>query len=280
MNKNKIIMISAIVVGSLFLLSIIFCCGMRFISNDINPKIKNVYNKTYLNKKEIIKMYTNPESFKNRYVKLLGKVFNDIEIADNELYFQIWGDPKNNKYNTMLKYKDTNFNIQEDDYVEIKGEVIGAYSGENAFGGEVNAPYIKVLEIKKSNYKDVVSPTLKEIKLGKTINQNKCIITLRKIEFSKKETRIYVLVQNNSKDKFNLYDFNTKIAQENNQFEPKDNYDTGYKILQTELLPGIKSEGVIVFKPIKMKNFNIIFEGSSDDYNIDFKPYDFNIKIK
>lgn len=280
MNKNKIIIISSIVVGSLFLLSIIFCCGMRFISNDINPKIKTVYNKTYLNKKEIIKMYANPESFKNRYVKLSGKVFDDIEIADNELYFQIWGDPKNNKYNTILKYKDTNFNIQEDDYVEIKGEVIGSYAGENALGGDVNAPYIKALEIKKSNYKDIVSPTLKEIKLSKTINQNKCIVTLKKIEFAEKETRIYVSVQNNSKDKFNLYDFNTKIVQGNNQFEPEDNYDAGYKKLQSELLPGIKSEGVIIFKSIKRINFNIVFDGSSDNYNINFKPYDFNIKIK
>ncbi len=105
-------------------------------------------------------------------------------------------------------------------------------------------------------------------------------LTVDKVEFAKTETRVYVTVNNGGKDNFHVYSFNTKIIQENNQYEEEPNYDADYPEITSDLLPGAQSTGVIVFEPLKQTDFKLYIEGYSDDYSVDFEDFVFDIKVQ
>lgn len=124
-------------------------------------------------------------------------------------------------------------------------------------------------------------PTIKEITFSnKTINQFGYIITVEKIEFADDETRVYVKAENTSSNKFNIYKYSAKILQGLKQYNQSDNYEANYPELQSELQPGVVSEGILVFPTINQNNMKLIIGGSSSDWNIDINDYSFDLEIR
>ena len=55
--------------------------------------------------------------------------------------------------------------------------------------------------------------------------------------------------------------------------------DANYPEVQTDLLPGITTSGIICFPAIDMNsNFDIYFEGHSDNWNEEINTYQFIIQ--
>ena len=109
------------------------------------------------------------------------------------------------------------------------------------------------------------------------MNQHGVNLTIKKVEFAQEETRIYLSASNQTNEKFNLYIYSSKVTQDNKQFKEEYNYD--YPKISSEILPGITSEGIIVFPNIEINNFSFIIEGSSCNYYLYFEPFIFNIII-
>ena len=195
--------------------------------------------------------------------------------TDGKQAIQAWTDIANSDKNIMII---SDYKTSGDEYIHVKGTITGTATGQNAFGGELSAPIIGSATIEKASYIDAVSPTIKTVDVNKEIDQHGLIVKLQKIEIAKNETRLYFEVINNSKGKASFYSFNSKLVQGDKQFEEAGNYDADYKEIQNELLPGIKSDGVISFEPIDTSagKLTVISEARSDDYMIDFTPYTFN----
>lgn len=236
-------------------------------------------NFEFLNENEINNAYSSPDSYVGRRIKIKGKIFGSIGEQDNMIAFQMWGDAENNDKNTVVYgEKPSLVKLQEDDYVVVEGFVAGSWDGENGFGGNVSALQITPTKIKKSTYKDVMSPTEKLIKVNKTVKQYGYSITLQKVEISAIETRVYFKITNNGTDKFRLDNYDVELIQDGKQYDYTSNYDAHYEELQGELRPGTKGEGIVVFPRIdENTSFEIYCEGHSDNWDEDIKEVKFSI---
>lgn len=98
-------------------------------------------------------------------------------------------------------------------------------------------------------------------------------VTLHKIEFSDKNTRVYLTVDNNNKNtEISFYDFNSKAIQGNRQFETTTDYDVDYPEIESDIPAGIVEDGVILFEPLEYKKKNLIlqFEASKNYEDVKF----------
>lgn len=243
-------------------------------------KYKYDKNKPYLTEAQIDLMYSQPQNYIGENLKIFGKVFS-VEKSDYGYALQIFRDVQNSDQNTVVYYYDSSpITIKDGDYIAIDGYISDVFRGRNLMGGIITAPLIVTYSIKKSSYIDVCSPTIKTIEVNKTQSQYGCDITIDKVEFAETETRIYVTATNNSNYEFNIYVYSAKVTQAGKQYEYESNYEADYEELQTELLSGITSTGIITFPAINQNDFTLILEASSDNWNWNFTPYKYNINIQ
>lgn len=222
---------------------------------------------------------TNPDNFKGAAVDVVGKIFLVPEKDEDGTYFQMYADPKNSEFNTIVASSDPDLKIEDGDFVHVIGSVKGSFKGKNAFGGELTAPTVIAQKVEIVNPKDVLAPTKLNVDVNKTQEQHGLAITLNNIEFADEETRLYVTVNNGSQDEATFYSFNVKAIQGSNQFEEQNNYDVDYPEIASELLPGIESSGVVLLQPlaISANSAQIHLEGRTGNYDHDFKPYVFDV---
>ncbi|MCY7883676.1 DUF4352 domain-containing protein [Bacillus spizizenii] len=228
-------------------------------------------------KADMEKLYTNANQFKNYKVDLYVKVF-DVEQDDDGTYLQGYNNPEKLSKNTLIMSDDSDLDIKDDDIIHVVGTVKDKYDGENALGGSVSAPRIIADSIEKSDYATAFAPAKKTINVDKTQNQHGFALTLQKVELAEKETRLYVKIENKSQDEISFYDFNAKIIADNKQLERKDDLSS-YPKIQSEILPEVNTEGVIVFPKIESKTAKIILEGSSENYDITINPFTFEVNL-
>ena len=229
--------------------------------------------------KEIKKLYSSTESFKNHYVELVGKVFTAPEYFDGGVCVQMFSDIENSENNTIVYIWDEDFEVKQDDYLRVVGKVGDIFTGTNAFGGEITAPTIDASECEIIDYKSAVAPTSKEIQVNQTKKQHGYAITVQKVELASSETRVYVKVDNKGSDSFTVYTFDAKIAQDGKQYSEQDNWNADYPEIQTDLLVGNSTEGIITFPSIDEAPFKIYLEGHSENWNEDFKPFIFEVSF-
>lgn len=227
---------------------------------------------------ELNQLYSKPEDYKGRYVEIIGKVFAIPQYEEEGMYLQIWGDIKNADNNAIVYIPDKEFTVHEDEYIKIVGPVTDKYVGTNIFGGEVTAPVITARQYELLSYMDAVSPTLQSVEINETQTQYGYSVTLQKVEFSEQETRVYLKVVNNGSDKFNLYSFNAKIIQDGTQYEEQSNWEADYPEVQTDLLVGSSTEGIIAFPSLENKSFTLFLECSSENWREDIEPYLFSVE--
>lgn len=234
-----------------------------------------------LTEAEIDQLYTDPGAFKGRRVTLTGRVFQNPEKDRNVMYFQIFTDIENSDRNTVIAYQSDEALVAVDDYVRVTGVVQGEDRGYNAFGGIISAPRVLADSIEIVSYAEAAAPSLKTVELsGVTQDQYGYSVTVHKVEFAEKETRVYVSIQNNGSSSFSVYSFNTKIVQDGKQYEEERNYRADYPEIQTDLQPGASTQGVIAFPAMNQSDFQIIFEGYSDNWDESIEDYTFNITVQ
>ena len=228
---------------------------------------------------EIKTLYTSTESFKNHYVELVGKVFS-IERSDSGVVaLQMFQDFENSDNNTIVYLTDEKSEIEKNDFIRVIGKVDDVFVGTNAYGAELSAPTIIASEYSILTYIDAAAPTLKTVEVNKTQTQYGYSVTLQKIEFSEKETRLYIKIDNNGSDKFSVYEYNIIVSQNGKQYEYQYNYDADYPEIQSGLLVGNSSEGIIPFPKLSQDSLTITIEGDSYNYREDLKPFTFKVDI-
>lgn len=233
-----------------------------------------------ISENELQKLYASPANFKGRTVSLIGKVFSTPERDEKGVYFQMFAKPESSEYNTIVSYASPDFELADGDYVRVDGTVEGSFTGTNAFGGKITAPKVIASSVVKLSYADAIDPAVKVIESSEYVkNQLGYAVSVTKVEYGKKETRVYVTVKNDGAAKFNLYSFNAKIVQNGKQYEEQNNFYADYPDVQTDLLPGTTTEGIIAFPPLEVANFKIVLEGRSDDFYEDFEDYVFDIEV-
>ena len=226
-------------------------------------------------------MYSDPDEYKGAYVTLSGVVFTDPEYNEDGVRFQIWADPENRDLNTVVNYAASGFELDTDQYVRVSGIVEGELSGFNMFSGVVSAPEIEADSVEILSYQEVMAPTIATAyAAAPEVDQFGYTVSVQKVELAENETRVYVSVTNNGAAEFKIYDFNARIVQNGRQYDQENNYDADYPELQSGILPGVTSEGIITFPALEESPFQLIIEGNSDSWEEDIQDYVFDLSFE
>lgn len=253
----------------------LFLFGLFGGSSDTKKELLPKEERAYVSETEIENVYANPDAYKDKYIKLAGIVFGEPDIDNDVTYFQMYADAKNYEKNTVVVFYG-NIDISAEDYVLIDGVITGSTSYQNMMGATITTLKIVTDSIEKSNYIDCCSPTIKTMDVNKTIEQKGYTVTLEKVEFSETETRLYISVNNSGSDNFSLSDYNIKVVQNGKQYENQYNYDAEYPSLQTDLIPGTTTSGVVSFPPLDTEvGLKIYCDAYCDDWSVDLEEYIF-----
>ena len=125
----------------------------------------------------------------------------------------------------------------------------------------------------------MISPAQKSIIVEESQTKSGIKFTLHKVEFSDKNTRVYLTIENNNKNtEISFYDFNSKAIQGNRQFETTTDYEVDYPEIQSDIPAGIVEDGVILFEPLSVDkgNMKLQFETSKNYQDVNFV---FNINL-
>ena len=259
------------------------CSDTENASSTDSGKSEEAETKGKLKAEDYEKLYSDPKSYKGYEVELTGQIFSEPEKDEDGTYLQLWGDPENAEKNTIVAINNPDLDVKTNDYVKIKGVVEDQFEGENGFGATILAPMILAESVDVVDYITAIAPTVKEIKVDKEINQHNVVVTLQKIELAENQTRVYVKVNNNTKDNASFYSSSTKLIVGSKQLEEEymDSETTGLQSVQSELLPEIETEGVIVYPAIdpNEKTIKLNAEVYTDNYELDFQPYVFDVTI-
>lgn len=230
--------------------------------------------------RDVKAIYSSPQDYKNHVVEMAGVVFTAPEYVDGGVAVQMFSDINNHDNNTIVYILDDEFEVDEGEYLHIIGKIGDAFEGTNMMGGTVVAPTVYADEYEIIDYKDAVSPTLKEVTIEQTQEQSGYSICIQKVEFAENETRLYMKVDNQGSDTFYVYSFNGKIIQNGKQYEEQSNWEADYPEVQSELLPGTSSEGIIVFPAIDEENFTFVIDAHSDNWREEIELFSFDISVQ
>lgn len=216
---------------------------------------------------------SSPDTYKNSRVDVVGKVFGEVQTQGENAGFQIWVSPKNSQWNTVV-WAYGKAIPKTDDYVHVVGVVDGSFSGTNGFGATVTAPKVVAEVVEIVDATALASPAQRTAR-GRSIDQNGLVVTVDRVDFAADETRVWVKVKNNTPNKATFFSFNANALQGAKQFDHQNTYGSDYPEVQSELLPGVESSGIVVFPPIPAGSVTFSFEGRSENYRLDFTPYTF-----
>lgn len=223
---------------------------------------------------EISALYTDADNFTGRTFEFTGTVL-DVEKDGGDLYLQVYQDIKNYENNTVVVYPDADVNPKIDDFVRVKGTVDGTFSGENALGGDIEAPQITAEKVEIIDAMEAF-PATKTIEVNQTVEKGSYKATITKVDFTQDETRIYLTVENGSSATFDNYPDQGVIVQGGKQYESE--WNEYYPEPSTELKAGVTSKCVIAFPKVEEADFTYSFEGYDDDY--DELEFSFNITVE
>jgi hypothetical protein len=124
-----------------------------------------------------------------------------------------------------------------------------------------------------------IDPANKVIEVGQTLGDQGFEITLQKIELGEESTRAYVTMTNNTGRGASFYTFDAKIQQGTTQIDYlEDSYAYYDEEPQSDLRPGIQTEGVLAFGPVNSDQpFELIIPWSSNNYSMNAKSIKFQV---
>ncbi|WP_179295553.1 DUF4352 domain-containing protein [Bacillus sp. FJAT-45350] len=248
------------------------------VNSEGNGKVEAELDEV-LSPQEFSQMLSNPGNFKGSYVDYIGRVFIVEHDADGT-YLQIWADPEKNDHNTIVGIPDPNFEVSDGDYIHITGMVKDEFKGENAFGAELIVPLIEANKYEITDYINAISPTRYEVLVDQEQEQSGYTVLIDKIEFGEKDTRVYVTIKNDSDSSISFWSHSAKLVQDGKQYDTEYNWDSDYPELQSDIRPGVSSEGILSFPVTEFEDHNeltLYLDGSSDDWEINIDEFQFHI---
>jgi hypothetical protein len=213
--------------------------------------------KTYTGNKSFLKAVGRGESDVN-VKKLVGKVFN-IDHEDGAIALQMWLDDDADEQAIVYIY-DEDFDVSEEDYLSVSGTLGDDFEGQNAMGADMSAPTVQA-----SRYKIVTAKAMHPT-LSKSPWQSTSIGGISytvQAEFAADQTRFVIKAINNTGESEYISD--PDVVSNGNQKDSDYNFDL--KSLSSELSPGAKTKGTLVFKKLKKGSIQMNFEGYDADYN-------------
>ena len=256
----------------LIVFALVLCLGLAACGDETDT--------SPISDSEIGQLFASPDDFEGRTFEFTGRVLQ-VEKDSDGLAIQAYYDIENYDKNVITYYSDASLKVAEDDFISVKGTILGEFTGENAFGGTVSAPMVEAKSVKIVDYQTAVAPAKKELTLtNQTVEQSGYSVTIDKVEFAESETRVYVTVTNNGSATFSLYAFDAKLVQDGKQIDAQDNFEAEYPEISSDLKVGASTSGIVCFPAIDEKDFSLSFSAYSENYEETINDFEFNIPVE
>jgi len=214
-------------------------------TNKLLPKPKSKADFTNTNYPVL---FSKPNGYLGATVDLTGKVSNFPEVGLLQMY--VGGAVS---HDAVVHYNDS-FVFVQDDCVKVTGTVEEEFVGINMFSATRTVPSISARTIDKVDCTQAINPAVKTVSLEKTQIKGGIKVVFHKVEFSDKNTRVYLTVENlNKKTGIGFYDFNAKALQGKRQYSTTYSYDVDYPQIKSDIPPKIEENGVVIFDPLDYK---------------------------
>lgn len=225
----------------------------------------SAYNPNQLiSQEEYSDFFSDVSAYRGRSVDMYGKIFNILDSSDS-MVFQMYTDDE--MEHSVIVYDSSNTAVKEEEYVLVKGVVTDTYEGENLMGGSVICPLISAHSISESNYIEAFSPATKTVALSDAQwSRDGLKLTIDKVEFAEKETRLYATLENEGKESVSMALYSAKIVQGKKQYELSSNYNADYDELQSDINAGVTDTGILTFPPLKKEDFRLVFSCYGEHY--------------
>lgn len=226
-------------------------------------------------------LFAEPGAYEGAAVEVTGQLLGPPETEGDGVAFQIWADPQNVEWNTVVYASSDAIpeGLSSDDYVRVQGVADGVFEGENAFGATIDAPIIEADSVEATSAVEAIDPALQTVEVNETESDQGFAITLERIEFGEESTRAYITVSNATNEPASFYTFDARILQGSRQVDVFDDaFEYDLEEPQSELSPGVESEGAVVFGPVNPDQpFTMEFEWFSDNFDITSNPISFDV---
>jgi hypothetical protein len=199
-------------------------------------------------------LYANPGAYANSQANITAKVFSlpSSDVGSKKVLQVYQGG--NSDTNVLVGYNYTGVRFDTQHCVRIVGITGDTVSYRTLFGGNLTALPIKAQSVKKIDCMFVYEPPKKTVIVEKTQEQQGIRMTLHKVEFSDKNTRAYLTIENLNKtgsEDLNFRDSDSIAIQGKTQFgTTTGSSDVKYKNIKTTIPPGIEENGVVLFEPL------------------------------
>lgn len=220
-------------------------------------------------------LFERPKDFIDRDIQISGTVSNNLAIVKGRLVFDMAVKVNDRSETCIIRYKNTNIDIREGDYIKVEGTVQSPF--KTSLLGKT--PVIDAQSLEILNISIPKEDILKEISLYKTIDQDGQMVTINKVQFTNKETLVYATVGNYSTKKFKLYNNEAVLIQNGITYKNNSDEHPRYTDLRKDLGYGEAIEAILTFPIIEQKNFQIQIIGTSDK-GTELPPYLFNIVVE
>ena len=229
---------------------------------------------------DITAVASNPDSYTGKYIKFTG-IVSSVDSNDDIYGCQVYVDMD---YNNSVLVEIPKSVMPEapksNDLINFDAKIEKAKDGQTVMGVDSTWAYLVADSAEKTTYLDSFgkADTTWEF-TDKVSEQNGISISVTKVEFAKDETRIYVTATNNSSDKMNIWSSSSNVIQNGQQYAQTYNYNSfeEYPELSSDLLPGATSSGILCFDKLDPAALQLYIEGSSDNYEIEFSPFTFDL---
>jgi hypothetical protein len=211
---------------------------------------KALSQKSFLTDADAPRYYSNPNGFVNNLVDFKGKVFTFPESGIDGVYALQMYQGGDRDRNTIVFYASP-IQLSIDDCVRVIGASQQETSYKNMFGASRSASTINADSVAKIDCSGAINPSENVVVVEKTQKYGGMQVTLHKVEFSEKNTRVYLTVGNNDpSEDVTFYDSNAKAIQGNTQFATIYSFEPTYPKIEPAIPPGAAGNGVVLFEPL------------------------------
>ncbi len=120
-------------------------------------------DKEPLTKEQFRAMYSNVKAYKGRTVELYGEIFATPQRLDEMVYLQVYADPVNQEQSVIVAFKEPGLDVQNGDYVYVRGKVNDHFTGVNRFGNKLRVPRIVAQEVERIDPATALTPSRRRV---------------------------------------------------------------------------------------------------------------------
>ena len=210
---------------------------------------------------------SNPNEHAGKEVDVIGQLLDNPESNGDQVAFQMFADPKNAEWSTIVHTDSESLDLRTDNYVHVRGKVLGEMVGENAFGGEVSAVEVDAYSVERVEGVEAIDPTLDTLEVGQTQSGEGLSITLESLDLGTKHVRAHVTARNEGEKTAKLNLDRSRFVQGGERIGTRDPYDYSVTKPKSGLSTGEETEGTVIFgRPDPSKPFEVVFEWESGGY--------------